>query len=168
MSDTLPGDHVLFITFCISFGKFMVSKRNQLDRGPRPRIKTMEYRDRPIIQFNKQSTWEYGLDNFAQDEGSQSLFLESGHLLPYTQDVRFLTNLEPLTLVRTQSDSDSSEKNFVLFPTHLSPGPFVLQGQFCPLPAGSKFYVSRAMKTQGRLGTPPGSFATQLCRFSLF
>ena len=75
---------------------------------------------------------EHGLDNFAQDEGSQSLFLESGHLLPYTQDVRFLTNLGPLTLVRTQSDGDSSKNNFVL---HLVP--LYFKGSFVPLLLGA-------------------------------
>lgn len=65
---------------------------------------------------------------------------------------RLLAHSGSLILVRTQSDGNSRENRFVLLPTHHSPDPFgASKAGFHP-PSGSKFHVSRAMKSQGRLG----------------
>lgn len=79
-------------TSCVSFGKLMVSKGNQLDRGSRPLRKTMEHIGKPIIQFSKQRKWENHVENHPQVEGSRNILLESGQLLPHIQDVRLMTH----------------------------------------------------------------------------
>lgn len=61
-------------TSCISFGKPMVSKGNQLDRGSRPLRKTMDHMGKPIIQFSKQRMWENHVENHPQVEESHSPF----------------------------------------------------------------------------------------------
>lgn len=88
----------------------------------------------------------------------KALFRETGHFLSHTQDLRLMTHPEP---VRTQSDCDSRGSIFFsTYITHLVP--LEPRSQFCHLPGGSKFHVSRALNTQGRLGTQLGFFVTQL------
>lgn len=54
VSATLPGVHVLFPTLCVSFGKYMPSKGNQLGRDPKHLRKMMESICRPNTLFSKQ------------------------------------------------------------------------------------------------------------------
>lgn len=99
----------------------------------------------------------------------KALFRETGHFLSHTQDLKLMTHPEPLIAFRIQSDCDSRGSIFILFHTHITHlVPLEPQSQLCHLPDGSKFHVSRALNTQGRLGTQLGFFVTQLCRFSLF
>lgn len=82
VSATLPGDHVLFPTSCVSFRKSIVSKGNQLDKGPRHLRKTMEHSDKPTAKLSKQRKWEHCLENLAQDEETHSGFLGIKSLSP--------------------------------------------------------------------------------------
>lgn len=135
-------------TSCMSFGKPMVSKGNQLDRGSRPLRKTMDHMGKPIIQFSKQRKWENHVENHPQVEESHSPFpgIRSPpptHPRCDTHDTWHILCLWP-----------QSEPSLIVslgkidFSTHHTPGPFVPQGQFCHLPAESKFQVSRALKTR--------------------
>lgn len=83
-----------------------------------------------------------------------ALFQESGHLLQHTQVVNLLKHPRLLTSVRAPSDGDFSENRFVLFYNVIHLVLLEPQRQVFHLPAGSKFRVSGALKTQGSVGTP--------------
>lgn len=143
---TLPWEHILFLTLCVSFGKYTISKRSQLNRDPRQHRKTTEHTGIPTAQLNKQRKWEHGLENLAQMKELTTFFQESGHFWdPNHNPVWWWLHWE---------------KIFFFLPniTHLVP--LELQRQFCHLPAGNKFLVTRAQKHRADWGAQFGFFFT--------
>lgn len=127
-----PGDHVLFLTLCVSFEKCMLSKGNELDRGHRNLRKTTEHMGRPITQLSKQRKWEHGLENIALDEGPHSLSPRirsppCSHPRCETPDASwaFEPRSEPSLII-------ASENRFVLFPTNHPPGAFRVSKSVLP------------------------------------